>query len=453
MQTRTRSGIEVNLKDMFFHILYHWRSIFLIVLVCTVGAGLYQHYTIESIHARGEQTEEEKQYDLDFASYEASVATAEQAVRAYRNLLNARKEYRDGSLLLRLNPTDVHYAGREYQVKLDPGVRGSGSFGMMEDPADYLLRVYNGAFDEMKADDELMEIFGTDNLAYVREVARVEIIPESNSVSIYVYATNDEDAIRQRDYLCRYVEALKPRADALYPHTLEVVRENVITVTRPDLNTAVANISSEIESYQNALNNNMAAAARGGPRAPSPHIWRMAFFGFLFSAVFCLLLFGIQYAISGRVHESRDLTVRYQLPVYAEYVHSRAWNHHPGKFIDHLIENWEFRKMMRNNETVNDTLAALLKERLPSGKLLMTGSLPTEKMEHLYDALKTRMADGPELTVRGNLANDSETLTDAGRADAVIIVEEMHVSRVKDVDRVAELLSIGDAKAIGFVTI
>lgn len=453
MQTRFRSGIEVNLKDMFFHILYHWRSILIIVLIGTVGLGAYQYYTIEGIHARGEQTEEEKQYDIDFAAYEASVATAEQAVRAYRNLLNARREYRDNSLLMRLNPTDVHQAGREYLIKLDESVRGSMNVGLMEDPVDYLLRVYNGAFDDMKADPEMVEVFGTENLAYIREVAKIEVSSEFNSVSVNIYATNDEDAVRQKEYLCKYVEAQKVKAQAIYPHNLEIVRDNVFTVTRSDLNNYATNISSDIESYQNALNQNLDRASRGGPKAPSPHIWRMAFFGFLFSFVFCMLFFGIQYAISGKVHESRDLTVRYQLPVYAEYVHSRAWNHHPGKLIDRLIENWEFRKMMRNQDVVNDTLAALLKERLPEGKLLMTGSLPTERMQRLYDAMKARIKDGPEILVRGNLAHDSETLTEAGRADAVVIVEEMHVSRVKDVDRVAELLTIGEAKAIGFVTL
>ena len=324
---------------------------------------------------------------------------------------------------------------------------------MSGDPADYLINVYNGAFDNIISDKGIEENFGTDNMAYVREVAKVECNADFNTVTITILGTNAEDARRQLEYLSKYVLGLKAKADEIYTHDLEVVRDGVFTITRMDLAQSRTNVASEIESYQNALNRNLENMSRGAPGVPGTHVKKMALFGFLISFVASLLLFGIQYVIGGRFHESRDLTARYQLPVYAEYVHSRAWNHHPGKLIEHLIENWEFRKKMRNNETVNDTLAALVKEKMPSGKLLVTGTLPTAKMEKLVNALKSRMGDGLNVEVRGNLANDSETLTRAAAVDAVLLVEEMHVSRVKDVDRVAELLTIGDTNPIGFVTI
>lgn len=453
METRVRSGNDVNLRDMFFHILYHWRSILVIVLIGTIGLGAYQHFSIVNVHNRGEKTAEEKQYEIDYQAWEASVATSDQAVRSYRNLLANRKDYLNNSLLLKLNPSEVFQATRVYLIKLAESENDKLHAGMSGDPADYLINVYNGAFDNIISDKGIEENFGTDNMAYVREVAKVECNADFNTVTITILGTNEEDAKKQLEYLSKYVLGLKTKADEIYTHDLEVVRDGVFTITRMDLAQSRTNVASEIESYQNALNRNLENMSRGAPGVPGTHVKKMALFGFLISFAASLLLFGIQYVIGGRFHESRDLTARYQLPVYAEYVHSRAWNHHPGKLIDHLIENWEFRKKMRNNETVNDTLAALVKEKLPSGKLLVTGTLPTAKMEKLVNALKSRMGDGLNVEVRGNLANDSETLTRAAAVDAVLLVEEMHVSRVKDVDRVAELLTIGDTNPIGFVTI
>ena len=453
METRLRGGVEVNLKDMFFHILYHWRSILIMLLVGTFALGYYQYYSIESVHARGELTAAEKQYEYDLQAYDASVATSRQAIRSYRNLLEDRRNYLEHSLLLQLNPSEVYQATRVYLIKLADSVNDKLHAGMAGDPADYLINVYGGAFDNMVSDQEMEEVFGTDNLAYVREVAKVEANADFNTVALTIYANSEEDAKKQIDYITKYVDMLKPKADAIYQHSLELVRDGVFTVTRMDLASARTNVSSDIESYQNALNRNLENVARGAPGKPGDGIKKMAFFGFLIALAFSLLLFGIQYVASGRFHESRDLTARYQLPVYGELVHSRAWNHHPGKLVDRLLENWEFRKKMRNRDTVYDTLAALIRDRMASGTLLVTGTLPTEKMKPLAEALKSRLPDGPEITVRGNLANDSETLTEASKADAVIVVEEMHVSRVKDVDRIAELLSIGDANAIGFITI
>ena len=453
METRLRGGVEVNLKDMFFHILYHWRSILIMLLVGTFALGYYQYYSIASVHARGELTAAEKQYETDVQAYESSVATSQQAIRSYRNLIADRKDYLEHSLLLQLNPLEVYVGSRIYFVKLADSVNDSLHAGMTGDPADYLLTIYNGALEKMESNEALAEAFGTDNLAYVREVARVEIDSGYNYVRTVVTAANEEDARRQLEFISKYVEAMKPQAEALYAHNLEIIRDSVYTTTRMDLAQAKTNVASDIESYQNALTRNLDNVARGGPGRPGDGIKKMAFFGFLIALAFSLLLFGILYVASGRFHESRDLTARYQLPVYGELVHSRAWNHHPGKLVDRLLENWEFRKKMRNRDTVYDTLAALIRDRMASGSLLITGTRPTEKMKPLAEALKSRLPDGPEIMVRGNLANDSETLTEAAKADAVIVVEEMHVSRVKDVDRIAELLSIGDANAIGFITI
>jgi len=453
METRLRGGVEVNLKDMFFHILYHWRSILIMLLVGTFAFGYYQYYSIESVHAKGELTAAEKQYETDLQAYDASVATSRQAIRNYRNLLENRRDYLDHSLLLQLNPAEVFQATRVYLIKLADSVNDKLHAGMSGDPADYLINVYNGAFDNILSDQEMEEVFGTDNLAYVREVAKVECNADFNTVTVTILAPSEEVAKKQLAYLARYVENLKVKADAVYHHDLEIVRDGVFTVTRMDLGQTRTNVSADIESYQKALNRNLENVASGAPGKPGTGIKKMAFFGFLIALAFSLLLFGIQYVAAGRFHECRDLTARYQLPVYGELVHSRAWNHHPGMLVDRLLENWEFRKKIRNRDTVYDTLAALIRDRMASGNLLITGTLPTEKMKPLAEALKSRLPDGPEITVRGNLANDSETLTEASKADAVIVVEEMHVSRVKDVDRIAELLSIGDANAIGFITI
>jgi hypothetical protein len=51
------------------------------------------------------------------------------------------------------------------------------------------------------------------------------------------------------------------------------------------------------------------------------------------------------------------------------------------------------------------------------------------------------------------MLHHSDSIEDAAKADAVILVEEKHVSRLKDTDRMAETLMISGANVIGCIVI
>ena len=86
-------------------------------------------------------------------------------------------------------------------------------------------------------------------------------------------------------------------------------------------------------------------------------------------------------------------------------------------------------------------------------RLLLTGTVETEKIAPIAEALKTRVAEGQAIVCKGDLVSDGQAVMEAGKSDAVILVEEKHVSPIKDIDRSAELLNIGEANVIGFVVI
>ena len=451
MQTKQRTTTEVNLKDMFFHILYHWRSIILITVICAVALGGYQWYSIKRVHDVGGLTSEEEGYNWQMELFEANRKKSQEQINNFEKLLEARTNYRDESLLLKLDPVKSWVAVRVFSVHLDKNVLESLPAGNYSDPVDSLLPVYAGVTFNLKNADELKEVFGTDNDAYIREVVGVATEVKEDTVKLTCSAPTQEEAVRWADYMTKQIEKMKPEAEKLFAHDLILIRDEVYTVIRQDIANLSNNVSQEIENYQSSLNVARLNASKGAPGLPGTHIKKMAFFGAIFGLVLTLLFYGIQYAISGKLHESKDLITRFQLPIYGDFAHSRA--RRPGKVPDSWIEAWEFRNKVRDPEAVKNTLAALLREKVPSGTLLLTGTLPTSKLEPLCESLKERIEDGPEISCRGNLNGDSETLKAISKADAVVLVEEQHVSVMKEINREAELLNISDANVIGFVTL
>ena len=150
MQRNPDYEAEVNLKNLFFSVLYRWRSILAAALIGAVLLGVYQFVSLETVHRKGERTEEERQYEIDLQAYHASMDTFQADIETYTNLIAARKEYRNNSPYLKLDPQKIWFAEKRYYVEVDPSVMEALPAGSTIDPADYVLSVYSSAMRERR---------------------------------------------------------------------------------------------------------------------------------------------------------------------------------------------------------------------------------------------------------------------------------------------------------------
>lgn len=450
MQARQKNNNEINLKDMLFHILYRWRSILLVALACAVVFGGYQFASDFMARRHGQYTSAELRYQSEYASWKVAHDRAEEEVQNYEKLIAAKVRQIEDNPFLRLNPDSVWLAQSNFYVQLDKSLFETMPLGVALDPVDGLLEMYGGVLDNLPPEAE--ELFGTLNVNYLLNVLiDIRLIYEENVFYLAVRAESKEKAEQGLQFLTNRIMNMKEEAQIWAPHTVQVLRTYSYVYTRPDIATTRNTISSDVVNYQNALNNARNILRRNPPAEPADFFWTVGLFAFGIGFILMILYYGITYAVGGKFHESRDLFIRYQVPIYAEFNHSRA--HRPGKFPDSLIEKLEFRKRKQDRNAAYDGLYALVSEKLPSGRLLLTGTVETEKIAPIAEALKARVAEGQAIVCKGDLVSDGQAVMEAGKSDAVILVEEKHVSPIKDIDRSAELLNIGEANVIGFVVI
>ena len=82
----------------------------------------------------------------------------------------------------------------------------------------------------------------------------------------------------------------------------------------------------------------------------------------------------------------------------------------------------------------------------------MISTLPAEKLTTFRDALAERIPE-KTITAQADAVRNSEAITEASKADAVVIAEAKGVSLLKDMDRMAENLIISEANVIGAVVL
>ena len=85
-------------------------------------------------------------------------------------------------------------------------------------------------------------------------------------------------------------------------------------------------------------------------------------------------------------------------------------------------------------------------------EILLTGSLEEKALRPVYEGLAARLQEkGIRLTMQAEFPRNSKAVEASVKADAVILAEEKGKSRIRDLDRTAEILAAGNAKVLGAV--
>ena len=446
---------EVSLKGLFFSMLFRWRSILITALIGAALLGTYQYLNLESVHQQGKRTEEERQFEIDYQTYHTSLETYQNDIETYTKLIAARKEYRDNSPYLQLDPQNICTAERRYYVEVDQSVLDAMPSGSTIDPADYILSVYAAAMREQLDDAELEDVFGTANISYVDELASVISNAEDNTIVVTARGGSKEAAEKELAYIAARIDLLcDGKAQEVNRHQLIQVNENVTVSADNELLTTKNQIKTDIANYQKTLD----AAIKGlndleieeEPEAPGNHIKKMAAIGFMLGAFFLAGIYAVQYLLNGKLTDGEALSEQYGVPVFGEYYRTEA--RRPGKAPDKWFVSLERGKTTPDDDSVTAHIAALIRERAADGDILLVSTEKEEALLQFKNCLLQKLG-GRGISCCADFLNNADAVPAASKAEAVILVETKNASYLKNIDRMAELLITCEAKVIGAIVL
>ncbi len=454
MQLNRNQTIEINLKDLFFHILYRWRSILIAALIGALVLCGYQYWSIKKVHDEGKLTKEERQYQIDLQNYKEDLESTQSTIRVNTQLLQGQNAYRNESIYIQLDAQSVWTASNKYLVKVDQSVLDKLPQGSTLDPADSILSAYTSPLSEAM-EEELKEAFGTEKPEYISELVATEISTGENTVTVFVKAASKETAQAGMALLDAKMKALSTgKAQEIGAHELVIVSSETALKADKDLAEKQEALAKSIMENQTALQEARQKLdkleAVGEPKEPGWHLIRMAVTGMILGIFLPASLYAVLYVLRGKLHNGRVISMRYKLPVFGALATSGS--QHANKGLDKLLAKWELGKMAADDETIYDNIAALIAEKQGTGKVQFVSTLPAEKLQKTKEAFVKRLPDRT-IDVQGDFNHHSEGIMEAANADAVIIAEEKDVSRLKDMDRMAETLIIAEANVIGAIVL
>ena len=459
MQLNKNQVIEIKLKDLFFHILYRWRSILIVALIGAIALCGYQWWSIKKVHDEGKLTKEERQYQIDLQQYGEDLESSRNTVKVYSKLLQEQNTYLNNSIYMQLSPQSVWVASNKYLIKVDQSVLDALPQGSAIDPADSVLPAYASPLSEVTDEDALKEAFGTDKAEYIGELVSTVSNTDENTVTVYVLGETKETAQAGLALLHQQMEKLaKGKANEVAKHQLILVSEKTTRGIGKELSETIdlaqrqENLSKTTEEnhkvLQEARQKLDSLEAGGVPGVPGQHLTKKAIIGFVVGAAILVFLYAVFYVAKGKLHSSHALAVRYNLPIFGEL--TTTGQLHGNRGLDKLFAKWEQGKGALDDATVYDNVAVLIDEKLKAKNILLVSTLPAEKVSGIKEALTERLPD-KIIDVKANVIRNSEGMKEAAKADAVIITEAKGESRIKDIDRMAESLIIAEANVIGAV--
>lgn len=453
MQINNHYEPEIRLKDVFFEILYHWRSILIAAIVGALLLGGYQYYSIWSVHREGLKTEDEQQYEYALKDYELNLKTSQDTLRANRTLLQQIQDYMSKSVLYNMDASSLLREERTFAVTLKREGY-SAPAATFQDPVDYVMASYSSSLFNGVDPEQMLALLGTNEKRYMNEVVRISINADTNIMTMVIYSESEEKLKEIGEYFVdRLTTVCAKPIQAIYPHELVMVSDTLNVGPSDSVQQTWAKNATDMANYKEAISEAEEALydleKQGKPIMPGKHIGRMAVIGFVVFAFLAVLLWAVRYLAGGRLHDGKEMTQRYGLFVFAEADHSRA--RHPGKGIDALIEKWEFGKKRVGVDQACHQAATLLAGSVSGGALVLAGTRASKRFDQLQKTLEAELKGDVRqiVPVADFLQSDQAGRLPEG-AD-LLIVEEKYESRTDQIHREAEILSMQRANVLGTV--
>lgn len=464
MRLNKTDVVEINLRDLFFNILYHWRSILAAALA---GALLLGGYAFLSNRNRSAQNTGNAVKEQTGNSVRSNYGMSN---RVYEQLLEESTDYCENAVSMKTDPFRGWFAEAVYAVVAErTGTEQAGA----ADPSVMIAKAYPLLVPGMADADELKNIFGGAGAEYIREVIWTGAVADSesnisqtgtgngvywptNSFRIGITAPERETAEKALAYIESALEEVsKGEIQQMGAHRLVKLSHSVSQTVSDKLLLRQENTAKRIAAWQKAITDNNTAInkapASSGSAGGRKSVKKFALLGILLGLVASCGIWFVVYVTAGKLRSGETLKNRIGIPVLGELRHLKGRS--PGKGIDGLIGRWEYRRNPADNGAVIDNICALIRERRGDGPVLLTGTIPGDRISELCKNLTERLGDTVELRSEGDFQTNSRAITEAAGAAAVILAEEKDVSRIPQIDSMAEKLMISGASVIGAVVL
>lgn len=465
---------EVSVKELFWKILFSWKCLLIsaiVVAVLVVGVFYLRDWKTYNEKSK-EQTSNKVETENTFSEAEEKQL---QIAEMLKELISDRLTYIDNSVKMNINASEENvlvmtwYIESDYQFNYNEDVNPDYTEALISAYEQY---VQGGALAQKMSEDMELE----HDEKYLNEIFQVKN-PSDSAVFTLEVIYPDADVLQELETKIENVMLQKSAeiSQNVGSHTLKLLSEDIMVRADAELVEYQKNVSNEVVSYQNWLNNiknsmsteqiNALASnekvQENGQSNISPKIelkkpkveGKKVILGLILGLFVGMAWITCKVIFSTKLQNSEDLEELYGIRVLG-VIEKPAKT---GAVNKMLLKLKNCGKKQLSMETVVDIILSniiLECERKKCATIYLTGSevekMDKEILEHIIHGLET---EGLKVVYGENILYDPENLRKMSSIGNVVLLEQTALSTYQEVEKEIKTIAEQGAVLIGGVMV
>ncbi len=442
---------EIDLKDLVFYILYKWRSIMAVALVCCVLLSVYKAVRNANLTPEERIPQKVKEYELALARYELDKESYERNILNDSERLEHQQTYMEKSVLMQIDPYHKPFASADLFVKLDSTEWESLPDNLGMDPTDSVIKAYTSGFASILDWTPIEELTGIEEI-YLREALSVYADYNSNTFTLNVVYPDGEMAQEILNIvLSQVLDRHTDVAETVGGHTIMMTSKTLTHVIDAALAENQKSNVAAIANYERSILSNRENLEElekpGEPRVLGFVKYPIA--GFILGAFMGILLWGGCYLLDGKLHGERSLNVRYGFPLLGIMPPPERKGFLSGvdRTLDRLAAS---HSQIGESETYKRIAIAITSLAGDRNMILVTGTINIDKIQAFTNILTSHLKN-INLSVVGNAGMNPDAMAAVEKCDTVLLVEERETSYAAEIREERECIRTLGKSVIGYV--
>ena len=472
-----REEQEIDLIDLLFELLMHWRGMVISMLVVAVLAAGYSFLSskMSADHARQQQemlSQQIEQIQQEGTSSAESVdeeMTESEKLEVQKLLVNEelyakKREYYDNSYLLKCDANSM------YQVTLTYTVNTTNRTTACD-----IQQIYGNTIETSALLQQLSDASGVPftSIGEMVDVSADNPDRGSKIFSVTLTAPNQEMADALTKVTQQYIKNLQKqlRGDG-YEHTLDEVCDSQGPVVLGWLVDQQESVQNSILSYEStiaSLRDSLSSKSKiwdyyitqGGVSEPIPKVkisLKITLIGailgiFLYAAVIC-----VQYLMNSTLKRSDDLNQLYRLAALGRVTLPKEGKKLPFQQVDNFILSLRNRNKTLLTETQATELAytqtALTAKKAGARRVCMVGACLKDETLRICEEIKAKLEqDGFQIEILPDVLYSAQSAEKLDDTEAAVFVETVAGTRYEQMDEELAILNRLGIPALGCITV
>lgn len=472
-----REEQEIDLIDLLFELLMHWRGMIVSMLVVAVLAAGYSFLSskMSADHARQQQEmlsaqiEQIQQEGTSSAESVDEEMTESEKLEVQKLLVNEelyakKREYYDNSYLLKCDANSM------YQVTLTYTVNTTNRTTACD-----IQQIYGNTIETSALLQQLSDASGVPFTSIGEMVEVIADDPDRGSkiFSVTLTAPNQEMADALTKVTQQYIKNLQKqlRGDG-YEHTLDEMCDSKGPVVLEWLVDQQESVQNSILSYEStiaSLRDSLSSKSKiwdyyitqGGVSEPIPEVkisLKITLIGailgiFLYAAVIC-----VQYLMNSTLKRSDDLNQLYRLAALGRVTLPKEGKKLPFQQVDNFILSLRNRNKTLLTETQATELAytqtALTAKKAGARRICMVGACLKDETLRICEEIKAKLEqDGFQIEILPDVLYSAQSAEKLDDTEAAVFVETVAGTRYEQMDEELAILNRLGIPALGCITV